>query len=200
MTNALSCQPRVSKFGGREGAGGGGGRRRWDLHKPYPGSAASGDKVVAGATWLPRNIPHVVGAQRANGCIIHTHTWGVREALPPKSVLSHEAPAVRAACCPAECVYGTAVCGGTSPRKGVFSPGLRDFRPGLWLGTVAFVGPSPRFWPQGLAEPVRASQLDGHTAPGGLLPPTMRPDSHSEAVGRAWLTRAAFSQVPIPSH
>ena len=73
-------------------------------------------------------------------------------------------------------------------------------KPGLWLGTVAFVGPGPQFWPQGLAEPVQASQLDGHTAPGGFLPPTMRPDSHSEAVGRAWLTRAAFSLVPIPSH
>ena len=88
------------------------------MRKPYPGSAASGDKVVAGATWLRWNIPHIVGAQRGNRCIIHTHVWGMREALPPKSFLSQEATAISAVFCPAECVCETAVCG-TSLWKGV---------------------------------------------------------------------------------
>ena len=51
------------------------------------------------------------------------------------------------------------------------SPGLRDFTPGLWLGTVPFVGPGPWFWPQGFAEPVRASQLGGRPQEGSFHPP-----------------------------
>lgn len=77
--------------------------------------------------------------------------------------------------------------------RGSFSCVLETSGPGLWLCTDAVMGTGPRFSVLA-AGPCRAhaSQLSGQTAPGGLLPPTTQPVSHSEASGRARLSRAAF--------
>lgn len=55
LTNALSCQPRVSKYRGGRGLGWGGGGEGICISLA-PGSAALGDKVVAGGTRCHQGI------------------------------------------------------------------------------------------------------------------------------------------------
>lgn len=74
---------------------------------PALGSAALGDEVVAGATWLPAQHSHVVGAHEVRQMHNSSPCTGRAVSLAPVPLLSHDAMVISSISCPTKRVCKT---------------------------------------------------------------------------------------------